>query len=225
MALKYQLDKDAFSELDEGKQALYVETDNGYQLNVEGIDDGAELKEALRKEREERAAAKKRAKELEEAQTAAERQRLEEKQEYETLYKQEQERKSSLEKELNDLRDKLASGERATAAEGIVAGLIDREASGGVQRYGLLRKEALQYIEHTPEGVKINGPEGDAWDAKQLGSYLSEQYPFLVDGSKASGGGAPGSNGGGAVQTGNFGGSRDERKAAIASKFPELKGN
>jgi hypothetical protein len=222
MALKYQLDKDAFSELEEGQQGFYRETEDGYQLDVEGIDDGKELKEALRKEREERAAAKKRLKELEEGQSAAERQRLEEKQEYETLYKQEQEKLTGTQKELSELRDKLANGERATAAEGIVAGLIDKEASGGVQRYNLLRKEALQYIEHTPEGAKINGPEGDAWDAKQLGSYLSEQFPFLVDGSKASGGGAPGSNGGGAASQGNFGGTREERKAAIASKYPEL---
>ena len=57
----------------------------------------------------------------------------------------------------------------------------------------------MQFIAHTPEGVKINGPDGEAWDSKRLGQYLSEQYPFLVDGSKASGGGAPGSNGGGAV--------------------------
>jgi len=81
-----------------------------------------------------------------------------------------------------------------------VAGLIDKEATGGVQRYGLLKKEAMQFIAHTPEGVKINGPDGEAWDAKQLGKYLTEQYPFLVDGSKASGGGAPGGKGGGAAR-------------------------
>lgn len=222
MALKYQIDKDEFEGLDEGQRGFYKETDNGFQLDVEGIDDGKELKEALRKEREERAAAKKRAKELEDAQAEAERKRLEEKEEYQTLYQQEQEAKAQREKELAELRDKVANSERTTAAEGIVASLIDREAQGGVQRYELLRKEALHYIAHTPDGVKINGPDGEAWDAKQLGQYLSQQYPFLVDGSKASGGGAPGSRGGGAAKQGNMGGSREERKAAIKSRFPDL---
>lgn len=224
MALKYQLDKDAFAKLDEGQQALYKETEDGYQLDVEGIDDGKELKEALRKEREERAAAKKRAQELETEAEQKERERLEAQQEYQTLYQQEQESRSKTEKELQELRDKVANGERMTTAEKAVAGLIDPELPGGERRYELLKKEALNHIAHTPEGAKINGPDGEAWDTSALGSYLSEQYPFLVDGSKASGGGAPGSNGGGAASQGNFGGDREERKAAIASKFPDLKG-
>jgi len=199
MALQYQLDKEKFDALEEGQQALYRETDDGYVLDVEGIDDGKELKEALRKEREERAEAKRKLKEFETDAERKERERLEKQQEWEQLSKKDRERADGLEKQLSELKDKVANGERTAAAEGIVAGLIDREAAGGVQRYELLRKEALQHIAHTPEGVKINGPDGEAWDAKQLGEHLSTQYPFLVDGSKASGGGAPGGNGGGAA--------------------------
>ena len=222
MALQYQLDKEKFEALEEGQQALYRETDDGYVLDVEGIDDGKELKEALRKEREERAEAKRKLKEFETDAERKERERLEKQQEWEQLSKKDRERADGLEKQLSELKDKVANGERTTAAERVVAGLIDREAAGGVQRYELLRKEALQHIAHTPEGVKINGPDGEAWDAKQLGEHLSTQYPFLVDGSKASGGGAPGSKGGGAAKTGNMGGNREERKAAIKSKYPEL---
>lgn len=199
MALQYQLDKEKFDALEEGQQALYRETEDGYVLDVEGIDDGKELKEALRKEREERAEAKRKLKEFETDAERKERERLEKQQEWEQLSKKDRERADGLEKQLSELKDKVANGERTAAAEGIVAGLIDREAAGGVQRYELLRKEALQHIAHTPEGVKINGPDGEAWDAKQLGEHLSTQYPFLVDGSKASGGGAPGSKGGGAA--------------------------
>lgn len=199
MALQYQLDKEKFDALEEGQKALYRETEDGYVLDVEGIDDGKELKEALRKEREERAEAKRKLKEFETDAERKERERLEKQQEWEQLSKKDRERADGLEKQLSELKDKVANGERTAAAEGIVAGLIDREAAGGVQRYELLRKEALQHIAHTPEGVKINGPDGEAWDAKQLGEHLSTQYPFLVDGSKASGGGAPGGNGGGAA--------------------------
>lgn len=199
MKLKFRITKDELDALEEAQQAFYVEDGDGYQLDVEGIDDGKELKEALRKEREERAAAKKRSQELETEKEQAERERLEQQQEWEQLARTERERADTRDKELGELRDKVANGERNTTAEGVVAGLIDKDASGGVQRYSLLRKEAMQFIAHTPEGVKINSPDGEAWDAKRLGEYLSEQYPFLVDGSKASGGGAPGSQGGGAV--------------------------
>lgn len=199
MALKFEIDKEAFDQLEESQQALYSPHGDGFRLQVEGIDPADELKEALRKEREERAAAKRKLEEFETEAQRRERERLEKQQEWEQLSKTERERAEKLEKELTDLRDKVANGERTASAEGVVAGLIDKDATGGVQRYNLLKKEALQFIAHTPEGVKINGPDGEAWDAKQLGAYLSEQYPFLVDGSRASGGGAPGSNGGGAV--------------------------
>jgi hypothetical protein len=199
MALKFEVDQEAFDQLDEGQQALYDKHGDGYRLQVEGIDPADELKEALRKEREERAEAKRKLQEFESEAEKRERERLEKQQEYETLYQREQEGRSKIEKELAELRDKVANGERTATAEGVVAGLIDKEATGGVQRYGLLKKEALQFIAHTPDGVKINGPDGEAWDAKQLGRYLSDTYPFLVDGSKATGGGAPGSKGGGAV--------------------------
>lgn len=197
--LKFKITKDEFEALEESQQALYAEAGEGYQLEVDGIDDGAELKEALRKEREERAEAKRKLKEFETEAEKRERERLEKQQEWEQLSKTERERAEKLDKELVDLRDKVANSERTATAEGIVAGLIDKEASGGVQRYNLLRQEAMKHIAHTPEGVKINGPDGSAWDAKRLGEHLSTEFPFLVDGSKASGGGAPGSSGGGAV--------------------------
>jgi hypothetical protein len=197
--LKFNITKEEFDALEAATKPFYAEDGDGYQLEVDGVDDNKELKEALRKEREERSDAKKRAQELETEKEQAERERLVKQQEWEQLSKTERERADRTEKELSELRDKVANGERATTAEGVVAGLINKEASGGVQRYNLLRKEAMQFIAHTPEGAKINGPDGEAWDAKRLGEYLAEQYPFLVDGIKASGGGAPGSQGGGAV--------------------------
>lgn len=61
---------------------------------------------------------------------------------------------------------------------------------------------------------------------------LVEAYPYkdtILKGTGASGGGAQGGDkgganggGGGGTQKGNLGGSRDERRAAIASRFPEL---
>lgn len=44
----------------------------------------------------------------------------------------------------------------------------------------------------------------------------------LIAGSKASGGGAAGAGGGGGAPKGNIGGTKTERTAAIASKYPDL---
>lgn len=194
MALKFEIDQEAFDALEESQQSLYEKRGEGYRLQVEGIDPADELKEALRKEREERAEAKRKLEEFEASHTEAERKRLEEKQEFETLYKQEAEGKTKLAQELDELKRNIAERERGESAMS-VTGQLTRDTA----REKLLRKEAMQFIHHTPEGVKINGPNGEAWDAEKLSAYLKEQYPFLVDGKQSSGGGAAGQKGGGAV--------------------------
>lgn len=196
MALKFEIDAEAYEELDEATQALYAKHGEGYRLDVSGIDPADELKEALRKEREERAEAKRKLQEYETESEKRERERLEKQQEWEQLSKTERERAEKLERELNDMRDTIANEKRNASAQSVVS-----ELTRDTARARLLQKEAMQFITHTPEGIKINGPDGDAWDAKRLSEHLKEQYPFLVDGSGATGGGATGGNkNGGAVK-------------------------
>lgn len=192
--LKFEIDQEAFEALEESQQALYDKHGDKYRLQVEGIDPADELKEALRKEREERAEAKRKLQEFEQQQTEAERKRMEEQQQFEELYKTEQTQKSELQKQLEELKRGIADKERNETALTIVGDLTRDTA-----RAKLLQKEAMQYIAHTPEGVKINGPDGSAWDAQKLADHLKESYPFLIDGSGASGGGAAGSNRSGAA--------------------------
>lgn len=193
--LKFEINKEDHEELDENLRDFYEPHGEGFRLKVDGIDPADELKEALRKEREERAAAKQRLQEYEKEREEAERKRLEERQEYEQLYKQESEGRSKLEQELADLRKSIADRERAEEATKVIS-----ELTRDTKRADLLKREALCYIHHTPDGIKINGPDGEAWDASRLSEYLKENYPFLVDGSQASGGGASGAaNNGGAV--------------------------
>lgn len=188
--LKFEVE--SLDEVDESMRENYQPYGEKYRLKVDGIDDASELKEALRKEREERAAAKSKLSEYEQQQAEAERKRMEERQEYESLYKQETESKTKLQQELEELRTNIAQEKRTSSAAEITASLTRDTA-----REKLLRKEAMQFIHHTPEGIKINGPDGQAWDAKQLSEHLRNEYPFLVDGNGSSGGGAPGGNKGG----------------------------
>ena len=153
-----------------------------------------------------------RATELEQLQAAAEQQRLEEKQEFEKLWRQEQDQRTKASQELDQLRKSIADKDRSEAAMKLAAGLTRDNA-----RADLLKKEALAYIQHTPDGVKIQGPDGDM-TAEQLSAHLAKQFPFLVDGNQASGGSAPGSKSSGGA-AGNMGGSTAERQAAIAKRF------
>lgn len=192
--LEYKIDAAGFEALDEATRGFYKETNEGYRLEVTGTDDAKELKEALRKEREERAAAKKKLAEIEKEAQDAEAKRQQEKGEFEELWKKEQEKSTKTASELQTLRDKIANGLRERAALEVAATLTK-----DMKRADILKKESLPFIVHTDDGVKINGPDGDAWTPAQLGEHLSKTYPFLADGVQSSGGGASGGGGGGAT--------------------------
>lgn len=199
MALKFEISAEAFEALEDSQKSLYGKHGENYRLDVEGIDPADELKEALRKEREDRAEAKRKLQEYETEAEKRERSRLEQQQEWEQLSKADREKADRLSAELQEMRDSVANEKRNAAAQSVVS-----ELTRDTARERLLKKEAMQFITHTPEGVKINGPDGDAWDSKKLAEYLRESYPFLVDGSGASGGGASGGGkGGGAVKNWN----------------------
>lgn len=183
-------------------------------------EDSAALKAEIERLREhnakllgEKKTVQSRAQELEQMQFEAEQKRLEEKQEFEKLWRQEQEQRTKASQELESLRKSIAEKDRGEVALKLAAGLTRDNA-----RADLLKKEALAYIQHTPDGVKIQGPDGEM-TVEQLSAHLAKQFPFLADGNQASGGSAPGSKTGGGAAKGNMGGSRAERQAAIAERF------
>lgn len=193
MALKFELE--SLDGLDDGVKSLYTEHNGKYRLQVEGIDPADELKEALRKERDERKAAKEKLAEVERAQQEAEAKRMEEAQQFESLYKN---TKGELEKrtqEFEEYKRKLADKERSELATALASSL-----TRDTKRAELLKKEALAFIQHTADGVVISGPDG-TMTAEQLKDSLAKNYPFLVDGNQSSGGNATGgSRSGGAAK-------------------------
>lgn len=195
-------------------------TDASNEPQDQQADDAAALKAEIERLREhnakllgEKKTVQSRAQELEQMQAEAEQKRLEEKQEFEKLWRQEQEQRTKASQELENLRKSIADKDRSETALKLASSLTRDNA-----RAELLKKEALAYIQHTPDGVKIQGPDGDM-TAEQLSAHLAKQFPFLVDGNQASGGSAPGSKSGGGAAKGNMGGSREERQAAIAARF------
>lgn len=98
-------------------------------------------------------------------------------------------------------------------------------------RFGSAYKvEDGKIVAYDQAGNKIfsRARPGEIADFDEALETLVDQYPYkeqILKGSGASGGGASSGNGaGGSSQAGkgNFGGSRTEREAAIAARFPEL---
>lgn len=160
--------------------------------------------------------AKQKAKELEEAQAAAEEARAKEKGEFKELYEREQKAKS----ELSEKYDQYAKKIQAKDIE-LSSSAIALELTRDTKRADLLKKEISQFARYSEDGVKFE-MGGVEVDRAKVVAHITESYPFLVDGNQSSGGGAPGGKTGGGAAKGNLGGTKSERQAAIAARFPDL---
>lgn len=209
MALKFEVD--SLDGVDDAIKPLYQQHGEKFRLAVEGIDPADELKNALNREREERKSAKQRAEELQKALEAKELAELEGAKKYEELYKREQETRNKTAAELELLRKSIAERELSESALK-VAGSLTRDSA----KADLLKKEAMAYAVHSADGVKFT-VDGVDVTAEQLQQHLAKQYPFLADGVQSSGGGASG--GSNRANTGNMGGNKAERAAAIKAKY------
>lgn len=156
------------------------------------VDDAAELKNALAKEREETKSFKQKAKELEELKAKLEEEKLLADKKYEELWNTEKTAKEMTAKQLNDLKEKIAIAEKNKIASEIVRNNL---AKTDAVRAELLIEQALKFIHTTEEGIKILSPDGKDLDEKKLVSLLGEKFPILCDGYGSSGGGAKGSIG------------------------------
>jgi len=193
MSLKFEID--TLEGLSEAIQALYEKRGDKYRLKVEGIDPADELKEALRKEREERKAAKERADALEQAQREADEERAKQAGQFKDLFEREQKEKRDLSEKLATFMADMQRKEVALAATQI-AGELTKDKG----RAALLVQQAEQFARHSDDGVHFE-IGGVKVERDKLVSHLKEQYPFLVDASGTTGGGAPvGGHNGGAVK-------------------------
>lgn len=129
---------------------------------------------------------KERLSELEKAQLEAEEARQKEKGEFKSLYEKTQADLEAERENARKFRQTIQEKELESAANALTG-----ELTRDTKRAELLRKEALQFAKYTEEGVKfeIGGVEVDAAKLKEK---LATDYPFLVDGSGASGGNAQG---------------------------------
>lgn len=142
--------------------------------------------------------AKQRARELEEAQTAAEEERQREKGEFKSLYEREQQAKKELADKFSEFQSKAQRQEISLEAQRL-AGQLSKDRD----RSELLAEKVAQLAKHTDAGVRFEIGGVEVEHDKVL-AHLKSKYPFLVDASGVTGGGAPNNMGGGAADTNPF---------------------
>ena len=192
--LKYQVE--SIEDLDESVQELYTEQDGNYILTVDGLpqpEDTTGLKNKLNELMTEAKDAKRKARDLEESKNKQEEDSAKEKGEFKTLWEQAQQRLSEKDEELKEFSEKIQQKDVNIAARSVGSMLAKSDA----KRAEVLSDYAAKYARHNGEEVEfiVNGAQVDT---NALMAHLTKEYPFLVDGSNATGGGAQSSSGGGA---------------------------
>jgi len=141
----------------------------------------------------EKKSASQRAKELEELQKQQEEERLKEKEQFRELYEREQEAKRELQEKYEEFQTKIQKQTISSEATKLASELTRDTARGE-----LLQEKVAQYAKYSDDGVVFE-LGGVPVDKEKILSHLKEKYPFLVDGSGATGGGAAGTDNGRAV--------------------------
>ena len=169
----------------------------------------------------EKKSATQKAKELEELQKTQEEERLKEKEQFRELYEREQESKRELQERFEEFNSRIQK-QTINAETTKLASELTRDTA----RSELLQEKAAQYAKYSDDGVVFE-LGGVPVEKEKVLTHLREKYPFLVDGSGATGGGASGSDNGGAVSNKSFsemtGAELSQLRAESPSEYERLK--
>lgn len=233
MGLKYQLD--TLDGLDDSVKSLYTEKEGKFVLGIEGLpqpEDVSGLKSKVEELLGEKKAAEKARKDAEE-QARLEREEAARKSgNVEELEKSWSEKYNRREAELNGMLEQ-ERGTLSTQIRDLTVGRTATDIASALAIPGSA-KALLPHIERRLSVEQRDGkPVVVVLDAQgklsaatleELKAEIANDAAFapLIAGSKASGGGAGGAGGGGGAPKGKIGGNKEERTAAIASRFPDL---
>ncbi|WP_046489993.1 hypothetical protein [Pseudomonas veronii] len=233
MPLKYQLD--TLEGVDDTVRALYTEKDGKFVLGIEGLpqqEDVSGLKAKVDELLGEKKAAEKARKDAEE-QARLEREEAARKSgNVEELEKSWSEKYNRREAELNGMLEQ-ERGTLSTQIRDLTVGRTATDIASALAVPG----SAKALLPHIERRLSVEQRDGkpvvvvldqqgklSAATLDELKAEFANDTAFapLIAGSKASGGGAAGAGGGGGAAKGKIGGTKEERQAAIASRFPDL---
>lgn len=233
MTLKFQLD--SLEGVDESIQALYVEKDGKFVLGIEGLpqqEDVSGLKSKVQELLDEKKAADKARKDAEEQARLEREEALRKSGNVEELEKswsekynrREAELSSALENERNTLQSQIRDLTVGRTATEIATALAVPGSAKALLPH-IERRLSVEQRDGKPTVVVLDAAgKLSAATLDELKAEFTNDPAFgpLIAGSKASGGGAGGAGKGGGAAKGNIGGTKEERTAAIAGRFPDL---
>ena len=179
--LKYQIEN--LDGVEESLHSFYEQTEGGYRLKVDGVEDVSGLKSALEKERNGNKDAKTRLAELEKAREDAEKKALEEQGKYKELSAKEREEKLKYEQSLNDLLKEVATSKRDV----MVRELASTLTSDAVEQE-IISRFAQDYVQIEGKEVTFTKDVEDL--KKDLAKFVRSKANDLNDrGNNGTGGG------------------------------------
>jgi hypothetical protein len=196
MALRYKVDESEFVELDETQQGFYRQEGNVFVLDVDGFQDNealtlkAKVEQLLTEKKE----AERKSREIEESARREVEEKAKSAGDFEQLYKSLSQKYESLESEYTGLQGEIKKGSVMNEATRI-ANSMTRDTA----RAKLLTEKLAARLSVTDDGIKVLDQSGSLTVSSldELTHQIKTEYPFLVDGSQASGGAAQGSKAGG----------------------------
>jgi hypothetical protein len=196
MALRYKVDESEFVELGETQQEFYRQEGNVFVLDVDGFQDNealtlkAKVEQLLTEKKE----AERKGREIEESARREVEEKAKSAGDFEQLYKSLSQKYDSLESEYTGLQGEIKKGSVMNEATRI-ANTMTRDTA----RAKLLTEKLAARLSVTDDGIKVLDQSGSLTVSSldELTHQIKTEYPFLVDGSQASGGAAQGSKAGG----------------------------
>ncbi|OPB16886.1 hypothetical protein BFW91_02025 [Pseudomonas fluorescens] len=231
--LKFQLD--TLEGVDETVRALYTEKDGKFVLGIEGLpqqEDVSGLKAKVDELLGEKKLAEKKAREAEELARTEREEAARKSGNVEELEKSWSEKYNRREAELNGMLEQ-ERGTLSTQIRDLTVGRTATDIASALAIPG----SAKALLPHIERRLSVEQRDGkpvvvvldqqgklSAATLDELKAEFANDTAFapLIAGSKASGGGAAGAGGGGGAAKGKIGGTKEERTAAIASRFPDL---
>ncbi|WP_431479703.1 hypothetical protein [Pseudomonas simiae] len=231
--LKFQLD--TLEGVDEAVRALYTEKDGKFVLGIEGLpqqEDVTGLKAKVDELLGEKKLAEKKAREAEELARTEREEAARKSGNVEELERSWSEKYTRREAELNGLLEQ-ERGTLSTQIRDLTVGRTATDIASALAIPG----SAKALLPHIERRLSVEQRDGkpvvvvldqqgklSAATLDELKAEFANDTAFapLIAGSKASGGGAAGAGGGGGAAKGKIGGTKEERQAAIASRFPDL---
>ncbi|KTB67016.1 MULTISPECIES: hypothetical protein [Pseudomonas] len=231
--LKFQLD--TLEGVDEAVRALYTEKDGKFVLGIEGLpkpEDVSGLKSKVQELLDEKKAADKARKDAEDQARLEREENARKSGNVEELEKSWSEKFNRREAELNGMLEQ-ERGTLSTQIRDLTVGRTATDIASALAIPG----SAKALLPHIERRLSVEQRDGkpvvvvldqqgklSAATLDELKAEFANDTAFapLIAGSKASGGGAAGAGGGGGAAKGKIGGTKEERQAAIASRFPDL---